>query len=167
MKLINSTQNFKKDLQRGRKIEEKILDICKQKYPCSVLIDGKFKDYDLHRPWIDKIKFKCKCGKEMNRIPDLIDVWYDSGSATFAQFHYPFENKKEFERRFPYDFISEAIDQTRGWFYTLHAIATMLFDKPAYKNVICAGHIVDEKGETTDGDFILAILANYLNEKRN
>ncbi|MFA7708078.1 MAG: isoleucine--tRNA ligase [Candidatus Pacearchaeota archaeon] len=107
----------------------------------------KFKEYDLHRPWIDNIKLKCKCGKEMKRIPDLIDVWYDSGSASFAQFHYPFENKKEFEKRFPYDFIAEAIDQTRGWFYTLHALATILFDKPAYKNVICAGLLVDEKGE--------------------
>ena len=107
----------------------------------------KFKDYDLHRPWVDNIKLKCKCGKEMKRIPDLIDVWYDSGSASFAQFHYPFENKKEFEKRFPYDFIAEAIDQTRGWFYTLHAISTILFNKPAYKNVICAGLLVDEKGE--------------------
>jgi len=107
----------------------------------------KFKEYDLHRPWVDKIKIKCKCGKEMERIPDVIDVWYDSGSATFAQFHYPFENKKEFEMRFPYDFIAEAIDQTRGWFYTLHAIAVMLFDEVAYKNVICAGLVLDEKGE--------------------
>jgi isoleucyl-tRNA synthetase len=105
----------------------------------------KFKQYDLHRPWVDNIKLKCKCGKEMSRIPDLIDVWYDSGSASFAQFHYPFENKKEFEKRFPYDFISEAIDQTRGWFYTLHAIAVMLFDDVAYKNVICAGLLLDEK----------------------
>ncbi|MDD5012537.1 MAG: isoleucine--tRNA ligase [Candidatus Nanoarchaeia archaeon] len=104
-------------------------------------------EIDLHKPWIDGIKLKCKCGKEMSRIPDVIDCWYDSGSASFAQFHYPFENKKEFEKRFPYDFISEAIDQTRGWFYTLHVIATLLFKKPAYKNVICAGHVVDEKGE--------------------
>jgi len=110
-------------------------------------ISEGFKEYDLHRPWIDKIKLKCKCGKEMTRVLDLIDVWYDSGSAPFAQFHYPFENKKEFEKRFSYDYIAEAIDQTRGWFYTLHAISSMLFDKPAYKNVICAGHIVDEKGE--------------------
>jgi len=102
---------------------------------------------DLHKPWIDKIKLKCQCGKEMSRISDVIDCWYDSGSACFAQFHYPFENKQEFEKRFPYDFISEAIDQTRGWFYTLHALAGILFDKPAYKNCICAGHIVDEKGE--------------------
>ena len=108
---------------------------------------NKFKDYDLHRPWIDKIKIKCECGKEMTRIPDVIDCWYDSGSASFAQFHYPFENKKEFEKRFPYDYIAEAIDQTRGWFYTLHVLGVLLFDKPAYKNVICAGHIVDEKNE--------------------
>ncbi len=107
----------------------------------------KFKEYDFHRPWVDNIKLKCKCGKEMSRVPDLIDVWYDSGSASFAQFHYPFENKELFEKRAPYDFISEAIDQTRGWFYTLHAISTMLFKKPAFKNVICAGHLVDEKSE--------------------
>ncbi|MFA5953507.1 MAG: isoleucine--tRNA ligase [Candidatus Pacearchaeota archaeon] len=106
-----------------------------------------FNEYDLHRPWIDEIKIKCKCGKEMIRVPDVIDCWFDSGSATFAQFHYPFENKKEFEKRFPYDFISEAIDQTRGWFYTMHAISTMLFQDISYKNVICAGHIVDENGE--------------------
>lgn len=102
---------------------------------------------DLHKPWIDKVKLKCVCGKEMSRIPDVIDCWYDSGSASFAQFHYPFENKNEFEKRFPYDFISEAIDQTRGWFYTLHVLAGILFNKPAYKNVICAGHVVDDKGE--------------------
>lgn len=105
-------------------------------------------EIDLHKPWIDHIKMKCeKCMGEMSRIPDVIDCWYDSGSASFAQFHYPFENKKEFERRFPYDFLSEAIDQTRGWFYTMHVLSTILFGKAAYKNVICAGHIVDEKGE--------------------
>ena len=107
----------------------------------------KFKNYDLHRPWVDNIKLKCRCGKEMTRVADVIDCWFDSGSATFAQFHYPFENKKEFEKKFPYDFISEAIDQTRGWFYTMHSISSMLFNKVAYKNVVCAGHIVDEKGE--------------------
>jgi len=107
----------------------------------------KFKDYDLHRPWIDDIKIKCDCGKEMTRILDVIDCWYDSGSASFAQFHYPFEGKKEFEKQFPYNYIAEAIDQTRGWFYTLHVLSVLLFDKPAYKNVICAGHIVDNKGE--------------------
>ncbi len=106
------------------------------------------KDIDLHKPWIDNIKLKCpKCKDEMSRVSDVIDCWYDSGSASFAQFHYPFENKEEFEKRVPYDFISEAIDQTRGWFYTLHVLSTILFDDIAYKNVICAGHIVDEKGE--------------------
>ncbi len=102
---------------------------------------------DLHKPWIDKIKLKCECGKEMTRIPDVIDCWYDSGAASFAQFHYPFENKKEFERRFPYDYIAEGVDQTRGWFYTLHVLAAILFNKPAYKNAISMGHIVDENGE--------------------
>jgi isoleucyl-tRNA synthetase len=105
------------------------------------------KEVDLHKPWIDNIELKCSCGENMKRVPDVIDCWYDSGSASFAQFHYPFENKKEFEKSFSYDFISEAIDQTRGWFYTLHVLATALFDKPAYKNVICAGHVVDENGE--------------------
>ena len=84
------------------------------------------KDFDLHKPGIDEIKFKCKCGHEMKRIPDVIDCWYDSGSASFAQFHYPFENRKEFDRQFPYNFIAEAIDQTRGWFYTMHVLKTIL-----------------------------------------
>ncbi|MEK6873461.1 MAG: isoleucine--tRNA ligase, partial [Nanoarchaeota archaeon] len=105
-------------------------------------------EIDLHKPWIDHIKLKCpKCKDEMSRVNDVIDCWYDSGAATFAQFHYPFENKSEFGKRVPYDFIAEAIDQTRGWFYTLHVLSTILFDDIAYKNVICAGHIVDEKGE--------------------
>jgi len=125
--------------------KEKIIGSIEElKKNASKKITGKI---DLHKPWIDNIKLKCECGKEMIRIPDVIDCWYDSGSASFAQFHYPFENKKEFERRFPYEYISEAIDQTRGWFYTLHVLAAILFDKPAYKNCICAGHIVDEKGE--------------------
>lgn len=106
------------------------------------------KEIDLHKPWIDNVKIKCpKCKKEMKRVPEVIDCWYDSGSASFAQFHYPFENKEEFKKRYPYDFIAEAIDQTRGWFYTLHVLGTMLFNDAAYKNVICAGHIIDEKGE--------------------
>jgi len=124
--------------------KEVIGSVDELKKKASKKITGKV---DLHKPWIDNIKLKCKCGKEMSRIPDVIDCWYDSGSASFAQFHYPFENKKEFEKRFPYNFIAEAIDQTRGWFYTLHILAGALFNKPAYKNVICAGHIVDEKGE--------------------
>jgi isoleucyl-tRNA synthetase len=106
----------------------------------------ELKEIDLHKPIIDKIELKCECGKTMKRIPDVIDCWYDSGSASFAQFHYPFENKEEFEKRFPYDFIAEGIDQTRGWFYTLHVLGTMLFDKPAYKNVISMGHVVNEDG---------------------
>ncbi|MEK6915764.1 MAG: isoleucine--tRNA ligase [Nanoarchaeota archaeon] len=106
------------------------------------------KEIDLHKPWIDNITLTCKkCKKEMRRVSDVIDCWYDSGAVSFAQFHYPFENKDKFAKRFPYDFISEAIDQTRGWFYTLHVISTILFNDIAYKNVICAGHIVDEKGE--------------------
>lgn len=108
----------------------------------------KESEIDLHKPWIDGIKLKCKkCGKNMSRLNDVIDCWYDSGSASFAQFHYPFENKAEFKKRFPYDFIAEAIDQTRGWFYTLHVIGALLFDDITYKNVICAGLLVDEKGE--------------------
>lgn len=123
------------------------------------------KNLDLHKPMIDTVTLVCeKCKKHMHRLHDVIDCWYDSGSASFAQFHYPFENKAEFEKRFPYDFISEAIDQTRGWFYTLHVLATILFDSVAYKNVICAGHIVDEKGEkmskskgnTLDPDMVLS-----------
>ena len=108
----------------------------------------KIGDIDLHKPGIDEVKLKCsKCKKEMTRVSDVIDCWYDSGSASFAQYHYPFENKQIFEKSFPYSFISEAIDQTRGWFYTLHVLGVLLFGKNAYKNVICAGHIVDEKGE--------------------
>ncbi len=125
--------------------KEKIIGSIEElKKNASKKITGKI---DLHKPWIDDVKLKCECGKEMTRIPDVIDCWYDSGAATFAQFHYPFENKKEFEKRFPYDYIAEAIDQTRGWFYTLHVLAAILFDKPAYKNCICMGHIVDENGE--------------------
>ncbi len=103
---------------------------------------------DLHKPQIDEIKIKCqKCKNLMSRIPDVIDCWYDSGAAPFAQFHYPFENKEMFEKSFSYDFIAEAIDQTRGWFYTLHVLGALLFEKEAYKSVVCAGHVVDEKGE--------------------
>ncbi|MEM4326023.1 MAG: isoleucine--tRNA ligase [Candidatus Pacearchaeota archaeon] len=126
--------------------ERRIIGSIKEikKYSLKKIKDNKI---DLHRPWIDDIKLKCKCNGEMSRLPDVIDCWYDSGAASFAQFHYPFENKREFKRRFPYDYIAEAIDQTRGWFYTLHVLSTILFNKPAYKNVICAGHVVDEKGE--------------------
>ncbi|MHA1506214.1 MAG: isoleucine--tRNA ligase [Candidatus Asgardarchaeia archaeon] len=103
---------------------------------------------DLHKPYIDEVILRCpKCGGNMKRVPDLIDVWYDSGAAPFAQYHYPFENKELFEESFPADFICEAVDQTRGWFYSLLAISTALFNKPAYKNVLVLGLILDEKGQ--------------------
>ncbi|EDY35374.1 isoleucyl-tRNA synthetase [Aciduliprofundum boonei T469] len=104
--------------------------------------------FELHRPYVDELKIKCPvCGKEMKREPYLIDVWFDSGSAPFAQFHYPYENKDEFERSFPVDFITEALDQTRGWFYTLMAISTVVFNRAPYKNVLTLGLILDEDGE--------------------
>ena len=108
-------------------------------------LSGK-KVTDLHKPFIDTITFE-KNKKLFTRVPEVIDCWYDSGSAPFAQLHYPFENKEYFEKRHPYDFIAEAIDQTRGWFYTMHVLSTALFNKPAYKSVVCAGHLVDGKGE--------------------
>ena len=105
-------------------------------------------DIELHRPYIDQVTIKCpQCGKEMHRVPEVIDCWYDSGSMPFAQYHYPFENKKLFEEHFPADFISEAVDQTRGWFYSLLAISTLIFDKAPYKNVIVLGHVQDENGQ--------------------
>ena len=104
---------------------------------------------DLHRPFIDEVVLKCEaCGKEASRTPEVLDVWFDSGAMPYAQWHYPFENEKLFKSQFPADFISEAIDQTRGWFYTLLAIATALgYDYPPYKNVINLGHVLDEKGQ--------------------
>jgi isoleucyl-tRNA synthetase len=101
---------------------------------------------DLHRPAIDAVTFTIN-DREYTRVPEVIDAWFDSGSMPYAQWHYPFEHRKEFEESFPADFICEAVDQTRGWFYSLHAIATMLFDEAAYKNVICLGHVVDANGE--------------------
>jgi isoleucyl-tRNA synthetase len=103
---------------------------------------------DLHRPYMDEIKFTCpKCGGEMHRVPDVIDCWFDSGAMPVAQWHYPFENNDEFEHNFPADFVCEAVDQTRGWFYSLHALATLLFGQRCFKNVICLGHVVDAQGE--------------------
>ena len=105
-------------------------------------------DIELHRPYIDAVTIKCpKCGKQMHRVPEVIDCWFDSGSMPFAQHHYPFENKEVFEEQFPADFISEAVDQTRGWFYSLLAISTLLFNKAPYKNVIVLGHVQDENGQ--------------------
>lgn len=104
---------------------------------------------DLHRPYVDEISFTCtKCGKaEMRRVPELIDVWFDSGSMPSAQWHYPFENLDGFKQQFPADFICEAIDQTRGWFYSLHAISALVFDAKCFNNVICYGHILDGEGK--------------------
>ena len=105
-------------------------------------------DIELHRPYIDDVTIKCpECGGEMHRVPEVIDCWYDSGSMPFAQHHYPFENKELFEAQFPADFISEAVDQTRGWFYSLLAISTLIFDKAPYRNVIVLGHVQDEHGQ--------------------
>lgn len=102
---------------------------------------------ELHRPFIDAVTIRCpKCGGEMHRVKDVIDCWYDSGSMPFAQWHYPFENKAVFERNFPAQFISEAIDQTRGWFYTLEAISTLLFDRAPFQNCIVMGHVLDTEG---------------------
>lgn len=105
-------------------------------------------DIELHRPYIDAVTIKCpECGGEMKRVPEVIDCWFDSGSMPFAQWHYPFENKEIFEERYPADFISEAVDQTRGWFYSLLAISTLLFDNASYKNVIVLGHVQDKDGK--------------------
>ena len=103
---------------------------------------------DLHRPYVDEITYTCpQCGGTMRRVPDLIDVWFDSGAMPVAQWHYPFENEEMFRDQFPADFICEAVDQTRGWFYSLHAESTLLFNQPSFLNVICLGLILDEKGE--------------------
>jgi len=105
-------------------------------------------ELDLHRPYVDDVHWVCPdCGGQMTRVKDLIDVWFDSGSMPVAQWHYPFENKDKFESQFPADYICEAVDQTRGWFYTLHAISTLLFDEVAFKNVLSLGHIQDGNGQ--------------------
>ncbi len=112
-------------------------------------IAGLKEPMDLHRPFVDEITFTCsKCGAQMRRMPEVIDCWFDSGAMPVAQSHYPFENESLLEGgRFPADYICEAVDQTRGWFYSLHAISTLLFNRPCFKNVICLGHILDAKGE--------------------
>ena len=105
-------------------------------------------ELDLHRPYVDDVHWDCpECGGQMTRVPDLIDVWFDSGSMPVAQWHYPFENKEKFEEQFPADYICEAVDQTRGWFYSLHAISTLLFGEVSFKNVICLGLIQDGEGQ--------------------
>jgi isoleucyl-tRNA synthetase len=115
-------------------------------------VDGKeekidIKSFDPHKPYVDQVYFPCECGSEMKRVPELIDVWFDSGSMPFAQWHYPFENKEIFGENFPADYICEGIDQTRGWFYTLHSISSALFDKPAFHNVLVNELILDRVGQ--------------------
>ena len=116
--------------------------------PIPIYVDNnKKRELDLHRPYIDRINFKCPCGGPMKRIPDVFDCWFESGSMPYGQAHYPFENKEKFEKNFPAEFIAEGIDQTRGWFYTLLVLSTTLFNKPAYKNVIVNGIILAETGQ--------------------
>ncbi len=111
-------------------------------------INGIAEPLDLHRPFVDNITFSCgQCSGRMKRLSEVIDCWFDSGAMPFAQWHYPFENQDVFARGFPADYICEAVDQTRGWFYSLHAISTLLFDRPSFRNVICLGHILDAQGE--------------------
>ncbi|MBT9162649.1 MAG: Isoleucine--tRNA ligase [Dehalococcoidia bacterium] len=116
----------------------------KNKTGVSGIKDGS----DFHRPYMDEITFTCRCGRPMRRLPEVIDCWFDSGAMPFAQWHYPFENQSlRSDGRFPADFICEAVDQTRGWFYSLHALSVCLFDQPCFRNVICLGHILDGEGE--------------------
>ena len=107
---------------------------------------GLDKDIELHKPYVDGVTWKCSCGGTMRRTPEVIDCWYDSGSMPFAQYHYPFENKELFEKTFPADFISEAVDQTRGWFYTLEAVSALMFGRAPFKNCIVLGHVLDKNG---------------------
>jgi isoleucyl-tRNA synthetase len=111
-------------------------------------VNGLTMPLDLHRPYVDEITFACReCGGKMQRVPEVIDCWFDAGAMPLAQWHYPFENEDRFKQNFPADFICEAVDQTRGWFYSLHAISTLLFSRPCFRNVICLGHVVDARGE--------------------
>ena len=111
-------------------------------------LSGLTEHLDLHRPYVDEVTFTCsKCGGRMQRVCEVIDSWFDSGAMPIAQWHYPFENEDTFGQNFPADFICEAVDQTRGWFYSLHAISTLLFNRPCFRNVICLGHVVDAEGE--------------------
>jgi len=126
-------------------LREGFIDIDGKAVNLGEALDGGLVDLDLHKPFVDRVYF-IRDGKRYGRTPELIDVWFDSGSMPFAQLHYPFENKEVFEKTFPADFIAEGVDQTRGWFYTLHAIGTLLFDRPAYRNLIVNGHILDKNG---------------------
>lgn len=126
---------------------EVIGSVAELRAKCEQTLPENDADVDLHRPYVDDLTWKCPEGGTMRRVTDLIDVWFDSGAMPFAQWHYPFENKEKFEANYPADFIAEGVDQTRGWFYTLHAISTLVMDSVAYKNVISNGLLLDEKGE--------------------
>ncbi len=127
-------------------LREGFIDIDGERLILGEALDRGLVELDLHKPFVDSIYF-IRDGRRFNRTPELVDVWFDSGSMPFAQLHYPFENREVFDASFPADFIAEGVDQTRGWFYTLHAIATLIFDKPAYKNLIVNGHILDKSGQ--------------------
>ncbi len=127
-------------------LREGFIDIDGERLLLGEALDRGLVELDLHKPFVDNIYF-IRDGRRFNRTPELVDVWFDSGSMPFAQLHYPFENREVFDATFPADFIAEGVDQTRGWFYTLHAIATLIFDKPAYKNLIVNGHILDKNGQ--------------------
>ncbi len=126
-------------------LREGFIDIDGEQLLLGDALDRELVTLDLHKPFVDRIYF-IRDGVRFNRTPELVDVWFDSGSMPFAQLHYPFENRELFDQTFPADFIAEGVDQTRGWFYTMHAIATLIFDKPAYKNLIVNGHILDKSG---------------------
>jgi isoleucyl-tRNA synthetase len=127
-------------------LREGFIDIGGERLLLGEALDKGLVELDLHKPFVDSIYF-IRDGRRFDRTPELVDVWFDSGSMPFAQLHYPFENREVFDDSFPADFIAEGVDQTRGWFYTLHAIATLIFDKPAYKNLIVNGHILDKSGQ--------------------
>jgi len=126
-------------------LREGFIDIEGRQFLLGDALDRNLVELDLHKPFVDRIYF-IRDGRRFNRTPELVDVWFDSGSMPFAQLHYPFENRDLFDRTFPADFIAEGVDQTRGWFYTLHAIATLIFDKAAYRNLVVNGHILDREG---------------------
>ncbi len=145
IKAIGSAEELKseveKSIEAGFMVKNPLAD-----FEPGNMSNENYKTFDFHRPYVDEIILKSDTGKKMMREPGLIDVWFDSGSMPYAQFHYPFENKEVFERNFPADFIAEGVDQTRGWFFTLHAIASMLFDSVAYKTVVSNGLVLDKKG---------------------
>ncbi len=127
-------------------LREGFIDIGAERHLLGDALDSGLVELDLHKPFVDRIYF-IREGRRFNRTPELVDVWFDSGSMPFAQLHYPFENRDVFEKTFPADFIAEGVDQTRGWFYTMHAIATLIFDTVAYKNLVVNGHILDREGQ--------------------